>query len=108
MEVVANNHRAVLNINPNDALRTFNPNGEQFRDVYVVEKIETKEGWAYTSPDENWSHGYQQEMQAFYENIANETEPESGSGLAADTIAVVYSAYLSAARNGQLVDIQLV
>jgi predicted dehydrogenase len=107
MEVVANNHRTVMNINPNDTLRTFNPEGVQFGNIYVVEKIETKEGWANTSPDENWFHGYQQEIQAFYENIADGTEPESGSALAADTVAVVYSAYLSASRNGQLVDIQL-
>ena len=108
MEVMANNHRTVMRINPNSSLSTFNPEGVQFNDIYTVEKIETKEGWAPTSPDESWFHGYQQEIQAFYENIGNDTEPESGSALAADTIAVVYSAYLSASRHGQLVDINLI
>jgi predicted dehydrogenase len=105
IEVVANNHRGVVNINPNNAFETYNPEESQFDDVYVVEKIGTKQGWAPTSPDENWFTGYQHEMQAFYRNVADGTEPESDGQLAADTIAVVYAAYLSAERDGAAVDV---
>ena len=55
LEVMANNHRAVCNINPNTAMQTYNPIEEQFRDVYVVEKIGTKQGWAPTAPDEDFA-----------------------------------------------------
>lgn len=105
MEVVANNHRGICNINPNTSVQTFNPYGPQFDDVYVVEKIGTKEGWASTSADEDWFNGYQHEMEAFYRNVAEGSRPEADSQLAADTIAVVYAGYLSAERGGAEVEV---
>lgn len=105
IEVAANNHRTICNINPNTAMQTFNPREEYFDDIYVVEKTGTKQGWAFTSPDEDWFTGYQHEMDAFYGSVASGTPPESDSLLAADTIAVVYAAYLSAERNGREVDV---
>ncbi|TVQ96833.1 MAG: gfo/Idh/MocA family oxidoreductase [Spirochaetaceae bacterium] len=101
IEVCTNNHRTVCNINPNSAMQTYNPKEENFRDIYVVEKTGTKQGWAFTSPDEEWFTGYQHEMNAFYSSVADGHEPESDSRLAADTIAVVYAAYLSAAQWGR-------
>jgi predicted dehydrogenase len=105
IEVCANNHRTVCNINPNTAMQTYNPREENFRDIYVVEKTGTKQGWAFTSPDEDWFTGYQHEMDAFYRSVAAGTPPESDSLLAADTIATVYAAYLSAEQDGRQVDI---
>ena len=101
LEVNAGNHRAVLNINPNNAMQTYNPREEQFSDIYVVEKIGTKQGWASTSPDENWFTGYDHEMESFYSNMASDTPPESDSLLAADTIMTVYSGYVSAENQGK-------
>ena len=100
LEVMANNHRGVVNINPNNAFQTYNPAAAQFEDIYVVEKIGTREGWAPTSPDEDWFTGYQHEMQAFYQGFVDGTPHESDSQLAADTISTVYAAYLSASRGG--------
>jgi predicted dehydrogenase len=105
IEITANNHRTVVNINPNDSMKTYNPRGAQFEDVYVVEKIETKEGWANTSPDEDWYTGYQSEIQDFYECVATGEAPQCGSTLAADTILTVYAAYCSAAEQGREVEI---
>lgn len=105
LEVLANNHRGQVNINPNNAFQTYNPQESQFDDIYVVEKTGTKQGWAFTSPDEDWFTGYQHEMEAFYRNVAERTVPESDSQLAADTIAVVYSAYLSAEQSGAAVKV---
>lgn len=105
IEVLANNHRGICNINPNTSMQTFNPQGSQFDDIYVVEKIGTKEGWASTSPDEDWFNGYQHEMDAFYRNVAEGSTPEADSELAGDTIAVVYAGYLSAERGGAAVDV---
>jgi predicted dehydrogenase len=105
IEVNANNHRTVCNINPNNTMETYNPEGKNFEDVYTVEKIGTKEGWSFTSPDEAWFHGYQHEMEAFYRSVVSGEAPEADSQLAADTIAVVYAAYLSAERGGQEVEV---
>jgi predicted dehydrogenase len=100
LEVMANNHRAICNINPNTAMQTYNPADAQFRDIYVVEKIGTKQGWAPTAPDEDFITGFPQEVEAFYRSVATGAVPESDSRLAADCISTVYSAYLSAERLG--------
>jgi hypothetical protein len=75
--------------------------------VYVVEKTETKSGWPFISPDEGWFHGYQHEMNAFYNALVNGTPVESNSRLAADTIATIYAGYLSAERMGAAVPVTL-
>ena len=106
LEVCTNNHRSVCNINPNTAMQTYNPVEENFRDIYVVEKIETKQGWAGTSPDEDWFTGYPQEMEAFYRTAAYDEPPESDLLLAADSISTIYSAYVSADRKGAAVDVK--
>ena len=100
LDVCANNHRAVCNINPNTAMQTYNPVDSQFRDIYVVEKTGTKQGWAFTAPDEDHFTGFPQEIEAFYRSVAYGDAVESDSALAADTIAVIYAGYLSAAAGG--------
>lgn len=106
LEVCANNHRTVCNINPANAMQTYNPAEAQFRDIYVVEKIGTRQGWSPTAPDEDHAHGFPQEIEAFYRAVAAGEPPESDSRLAADTISTVYSAYLSAERNGAEVPVR--
>ena len=101
IEITANNHRTIVNINPNDSMKSYNPKGSQFDDIYVVEKIETKEGWANISPDEDWYTGYQNEIQDFCRCAATGAMPQCNSTLAADTILTVYAAYCSAAENGR-------
>ncbi|MHB8900045.1 MAG: Gfo/Idh/MocA family protein [Thermoguttaceae bacterium] len=106
LEICANNHRTLCNINPNTAMQTYNPVDANFKDIYVVEKIGTRQGWACTSPDEDWFTGYPQEIEAFYRTIAYGEPVESDSLLAADSISTIYSAYLSARRNGAAVEIR--
>ena len=105
LEVVCNNHRTRCNLNPIDALETFNPKEEILRDVYLVEKLGTKQGWSRPAPDEAWQHGYPQEFQDFMESIYHNREPLSGIELARDTIATIYAGYLSAERGGAEVEI---
>ena len=100
LEVAANNHRTICNINPNTAMQTYNPREENFADIYTVEKIETRQGWTNMPPDEDWFTGYPQEIEAFYRTAAYGDPVESDSFLAADSISAIYSAYLSAERNG--------
>ena len=105
LEVFANNHRTRCNLNPIDALETYNPDEKFLKDVYVTEKLGTKQGWTRPAPDEDWQHGYPQEFQDFMEAIASNREPLCGAELGRDTIAVLYSAYLSAEQRGAEVEI---
>ncbi|MCF8379788.1 MAG: Gfo/Idh/MocA family oxidoreductase [Bacteroidales bacterium] len=100
IEIHANNHRTVCNITPNNAMQTYNPVEENFKDIYVVEKTGTKQGWSNMSPDEAWFNGYQHEMDAFYKSAASGSPIESNSSLASDVIATIYAAYVSAERKG--------
>ncbi len=106
LEVAANNHRTICNINPNTAMKTYNPVDAYFDDIYVVEKTGTKQGWSNPSPDEDWFTGYPQETEAFYRTIAYGDTLESSSNLAADCISTIYSAYISAEKKGTEVPIK--
>ena len=81
-------------------MQTYTPNGEKFKNIYVVEKTETKQGWSSISPDEGWFNGYQHEMDAFYRSAAYGDPIESNSSLASDVIATIYAGYVSAERKG--------
>ena len=105
LEVNTTNHRTICNINPNTAMQTFNPVEGNFKDIEVVEKIETKLGWASTSPDEDWFTGYPQEIEAFYGTVAHGLPIESNLSLAADCIRTIYSAYVSSDEEGKRVAI---
>ena len=107
LDVCANNHRTLCNINPNTAMQTYNPVEKNFADIYVVEKTGTKQGWAFTSPEEDWFTGYPQEIEAFYRTIAYGEPAESNSLLGADSISTIYSAYVSAARGGAVTEIKV-
>lgn len=107
IEVNTNNHRTLCNISPNNAMQTYTPDESHFKDVYIVEKTETKQGWSSVSPDESWFTGYQHEMEAFYRAAAFGEPVESNSSLASDVIATIYAGYLSAEKKGAEVPITL-
>lgn len=107
VEVHANNHRTLCNIAPNNAMMTYNPSPENFNDIYVVEKTGTKLGWSFISPDEAWFNGYQHEMDAFYQSLIYGDQIESNSQLAADIIATIYTAYVSAEQKGAEIPIKI-
>jgi predicted dehydrogenase len=93
------------NMNPNEAVQAYAPDPAVFASEYLVEKLETKAGWSYPQPDEDWMTGYPHEMQDFVESITERREPLSGGALARDVIRVIYGAYLSAAE-GRRVDLR--
>lgn len=105
VEVFANNHRTRCRISPTGLVDTFNPRNEQYKDIYIVEKTSTKEGWSAAAPDENFTVGYQAEMQDFISCAATGARPQSGLDLALDTTATIYAAYLSAENNGKEMDV---
>src|SRR5215213_4766838 len=107
IEINTNNHRTKCQMSHNDAMKTYTPDGQHLKDVYVVEKTETKQGWSFMSPDEGWFHGYQHEMNAFYRSAAYGDQIESNSSLASDTIATIYAGYVSSERAGMAVPVTI-
>ena len=100
LDVFANNHRTPCRLNPVNLLDTYNPAAAQLKDVYVVEKIGTKEGWSHPAADEEWQQGFYAEIQDFLECCATGRAPQSGATLAHDTVATLYAGYLSAEGHG--------
>ena len=107
LEVFANNHRTTCRLNPVNLLDTYNPAAAQFEDVYVVEKIGTKEGWSHPAADEEWQQGFHGEIQDFLECCLTGRAPQSGAMLAHDTVATLYAAYVSSERAGQEVPVPI-
>lgn len=105
LEVAANNHRTICNLSPTDAMSSFNPVEANYDDIYVMEKLETKQGWSNPAPDEGHFQGHTQEIEDFFKTVAFGSEPIAGSGLAADAIAASYAAYVSAEQDGKAVAI---
>ena len=104
LEVYMSNCRINCKLSLNDALTVNAPEDSVFADEYLMEKLETKAGWNHAQPDEDWANGYPQESQDFIEAIAYNHEPQSSGILGRDTVAVIYSAYLSA-EEGRVVEI---
>jgi len=96
IRVYLSNAVAQININPNNSLVVYSPEGNIFGSEYITEKVETKAGWQFPSPDEDWMRGYPQELEDFIQAMIEDREPISGLDLAYETVKVIYGAYLSA------------
>jgi predicted dehydrogenase len=96
---------AKANINPNNACQAYTPSGEYFKDEYLVEKTETKEGWSFPAPDEDMVTGYPDELTDFVQSISEGRQPRSDLTLAHDVVVLTYGAYLSAEK-GARVDVR--
>jgi predicted dehydrogenase len=85
------------NITPNTSVMAYAPDASVWGDEYISEKVETKAGWQFPAPEEDWMRGYPQELEDFVEAIRERREPLSGAALARDVVEVIYAGYLSAA-----------
>jgi predicted dehydrogenase len=95
LTVFASNAVVEANLNPNTAVRAYAPDANVFEPEYLSEKLETKAGWSYPAPDEDWMEGYPQELQDFAEAIAHGRPPKSDARLGRDVLEVIYAAYVS-------------
>jgi predicted dehydrogenase len=102
LTVFASNAVVTTNINPNNVCTAYAPDSRIFGDEYITEKIETKAGWTFPAPDEDWVTGYPHEMQDFVEAIVNDREPLSDASLARDVVAVIFAGYQSAAEGRRM------
>jgi len=98
MEIGLSNARIECRINPNTSCLAYAPDGEVFGDEYITEKLGTKAGWSFPSPDEEWFTGYPQEIQDFVECVAFDRPPVSDGSLGEEVVRVLYAAYLAAER----------
>ena len=101
IEVFANNHRTRCRMSPVNVVDVYNPKHEQFKDLYLVEKISSNEGWIPASPEEGWSLGYGRELRDFLQSIRTGKPPESDIELANDIMLTIYAAYTSADEKGR-------
>jgi len=85
------------NITPSTSVMAYAPDGAVWGDEYISEKVETKAGWQFPSPEEDWMRGYPQELEDFVGAISERREPLSGGLLAREVVEVIYAGYVSAA-----------
>ena len=104
LNVYLSNAVVNVNMNPHNVLEVYAPAPDVFADEYIAEKLETKAGWNFPSPDEDWIRGYPQEMEDFVDAVLHDRDPASGFDLARDVVEVIYAAYLSA-KEGRRVDL---
>ncbi len=105
LSVYLSNAVVHVNMNPSNCLEVYAPEPKIFGDEYLVEKLETKAGWNFPSPDDEWMRGYSPEMEDFVDALLTDREPVSGIGLARDCVETIYAAYLSA-EQGRRVELR--
>ena len=91
-----------VNMNPHNVLEVYAPEPHIFGDEYIAERLETKAGWNFPSPDEDWVRGYPQELEDFVDAVLFDREPISGIDLARDVVEAIYAAYASAEKGTRI------
>jgi predicted dehydrogenase len=84
------------NITPNTHMMSYQTSEQKLAGVYITEKVDRKTGWQYVCLEEEWTRGYQQEIQDFMECAATGRQPLSDLALAFETIKVNYAGYWAA------------
>ena len=85
---------------PTSCVMAYTPDGANFGDEYIREKVETHAGWQSASPDEDWMNGFPAEFQDFCEAVVEERPPISDGRLGRDVVELCYGGYVSA-RTGR-------
>ena len=96
VEIFCSDGAMTCNITPNDMLNAYFLDEEGLDGVTFSEMLPAKTGWNKVFISDEIIRGYQGELQDFVETIMNDREPESSFDLAAQTIRIIYAAYLSA------------
>jgi predicted dehydrogenase len=96
IEAYTSNGCYKANIAPNDSFVCYHSDDSKLKDVYFTEKVETKAGWQHVFLCEEEMRGYVGELEDFLVCADTGKEPESGFGLAYDTMKVLYASYASA------------
>ena len=95
VDIRLSNARLKLDICPVRLCQFYTVDPTPVQDVYFNEKQETKAGFSFPNPDEEWTLGYPHEIQDFMEAVAYDRAPLSSLELAKQVVEVVYAGYLS-------------
>ena len=89
---------AVINcrLTMSDLMETYFLDEDRIETLYLSEMLPSKLGWNKVALDDEIIRGYADEMKDFMECIYFDREPQSGFGIAYDTIKIIYAAYKSA------------
>ena len=96
LSIFTNQNVMQCNIVPNNHMLHYSVSNQETADLYVREKVETKNGWQYVSVEEDYTRGYVGEMQDFMDCILQGRQPLADFQLAYDTTRAVYAAYWAA------------
>ena len=96
VEVYTNCSVHHCNLAPNSGMTVYHEQEEGLEDVYITEKLGTKMGWQSVFLEEERMRGYIDELQDFIACAAENREPVSNFDIAAETLEIIYAAYLSA------------
>jgi len=98
LNVYLSNAVVYVNINPHNVLEVYAPEPDIFGEEYIAEKLETKAGWNFPSPNDDWMRGFPQELEDFIDAVLFDREPVSGIDLAKEVVETIYAAYASAEK----------
>ena len=98
VEVFTSESAHLCNMTPNNHTLSYFANDRNLEDVFISEKVETKQGWQFVSTMEEYTRGYVDEFQDFMECIAYDRQPKSDFNLAYDSTKAIYAAYWSASE----------
>jgi predicted dehydrogenase len=102
LNVYLSNAVVHVNINPHDVLQVFAPDPQVFGEEYIAEKVETKAGWNFPSPNDNWMKGFPQELEDFIDAVLYDREPVSGIELGKEVVETIYAGYTSAEKGTRI------
>jgi len=104
IDVYANDATFNCNVAPTDYFQTYFLDEENIEDIVLAEMIPNKLGWNRSFVSDEVLRGYTSELQDFVECVAFDRRPVSDYDLAAESVKLVYAAYLSA-EEGRRIDL---
>jgi predicted dehydrogenase len=104
IDIYANDATFNCNVAPTDYFQTYFLDEDNIEDIYLAEMIPNKLGWNRSFVSDEVLRGYAGELQDFVECVAYDRKPVSDYDLAAESVKLVYAAYLSA-EEGRRIDL---
>lgn len=104
IDIYANDATFNCNVAPTDYFQTYFMDEDNIEDIYLAEMIPNKLGWNRSFVSDEVLRGYAGELQDFVECVAYDRKPVSDYDLAAESVKLVYAAYLSA-EEGRRIDL---
>ncbi|HML21344.1 MAG TPA: Gfo/Idh/MocA family oxidoreductase [Aggregatilinea sp.] len=69
---------------------------------YAVEKADSTMGWTFTGFEEEWTHGFPQEMRHFVNVVQGKEEPTETGEDGLEVLRIIYAAYQSAGEGRRI------